>query len=72
MGRWTNLACLAGAIVAADQFKRSWGRAQQQKLSSADRAAAVAVTLGATDQNEEPFIAIVMSALNEATSIGEV
>jgi glycosyltransferase involved in cell wall biosynthesis len=68
----TNVVLLAGVVVVADQLKRSRARVQRRALTTPVRDAAVATALLGADAPAEPFVAIVMAALDEEDSIAGV
>ena len=69
MGWRTSAAGWAGAAAVADQVARSRARTHRRALATSDCSAAVASALEQVDPPNEPFVAIVMAALNEADSM---
>jgi glycosyltransferase involved in cell wall biosynthesis len=72
MGRRAKLVGLAAAVAATDQVKRALTRAARRRLAQSERDLAVETALLEAHPPDRPFVAIVMSALNEQDSIASV
>jgi glycosyltransferase involved in cell wall biosynthesis len=72
MGRRANLVVLVAAVATTDRVKRARAGAARRRLAQAERDAAVETALLEAHPPARPFVAIVMSALNEQDSIGSV
>jgi glycosyltransferase involved in cell wall biosynthesis len=68
--RWrTKSLGLAAAIAATERVTQSGASAFRRELAQSQRTAAVKVAAQTAPSRNEPFVAIVMSALNEGDSI---
>jgi glycosyltransferase involved in cell wall biosynthesis len=72
MGRRANLVGLAAAVAATGQVRRARAGAARRRLARAERDTAVRTALVEARPPDRPFVAIVMSALNEQDSIASV
>ncbi|MDX6326019.1 MAG: hypothetical protein QOK15_2373 [Nocardioidaceae bacterium] len=69
MGRGADVAALASGLVVADQVRRAHARAARRRAAAPQRDAAVTSALREATTPDEPFVAIVIAAWNEAASL---
>ena len=69
MGRGLSFGVLGTGIAAADQVKRARARSRRRERAAPVRETAVTRALADIHPPADPFVALVMAALNEADSI---